>query len=426
MWRNSNAQPGMEARWAGELLPPAGRLLRAVAAPPSPGEVDGAGDGHAGDGSAHIDAHEDPKPLRGVHFCAESGPGPSGRRPEHLRDLLACPRRRVTRRLLALLDRLERMAGAGTLPVAMDWILRTRLLFIGKKNSTKPRPLRVGKFFRRMVAKHSLAELQPRILQRMLQARQCGVCLPGGTDVLIHWRDTVIKEIQSDVNHGVWAIIDLDWQNCYPSIEWDAIEDSVDRHLPELSRWTRWCHGARSAGEADGIAHGAAPPRQRATQPVILPSGTRHHADRGAEQGDPHGSLQCGLVLSDVSEAAEAAMMSACPNDPFMDVWCADDSQVVCRPAAVEHMLLAMDRAAAPKGIARGLGSDCKTHVRLIGHDDAISAFHGADAEQWITDYVRETRIVDAANSDFCLPWYRGWICSRTVRTIPRLRRQDQ
>ena len=69
------------------------------------------------------ESHSDPRPLQGVCFSAESAPGPSGRRPEHLRDILACPRKRVTRRLLLLLDRLEREADAGCMPESMRWIL---------------------------------------------------------------------------------------------------------------------------------------------------------------------------------------------------------------------------------------------------------------------------------------------------------------
>ena len=80
-----------ESQWARDLLPASGRPLRLPTRPP---QLVG---GHvpAEDGSSDApmtDSHSDPRPLRGVRFGAESGPGPSGRRPEHLRDILACPR----------------------------------------------------------------------------------------------------------------------------------------------------------------------------------------------------------------------------------------------------------------------------------------------------------------------------------------------
>ena len=35
--------------------------------------------------------------LKGVRFKALSAPGPTGARPEHLRELLACPNKRISR-----------------------------------------------------------------------------------------------------------------------------------------------------------------------------------------------------------------------------------------------------------------------------------------------------------------------------------------
>ena len=149
----------------------------------------------------------------------------------------------MTRRLLALLDRLEREADAGCRPASMQWILQMRLVYIGMKGCPKPQPLRVGELLRRIAAKKSLVRCQPPIVKRMLRSRQFGVSMPGGGECLIHWRSKVVKEIRSNASHGVWALLDVDFQNCYPSLEWDDIEDAVNRHVPELSCWTRWCHG---------------------------------------------------------------------------------------------------------------------------------------------------------------------------------------
>ena len=95
--------------------------------------------------------------LAGVRFKALSAPGPSGARPEHLRDMLQCGRRRVTNRLLRALPATQAFAKAGSLPPAWKWVLRTRLIFLRKKQGPKPRPLRVGELWRRVIAKHLLA-----------------------------------------------------------------------------------------------------------------------------------------------------------------------------------------------------------------------------------------------------------------------------
>ena len=389
-----------EATWAAEMLPSAGRELRAPRdVEPAQGAATQLGDVHGDD---DLDERDAPKPLQGVHFAAESAPGPSGRRPEHLRDLLACPRRRATRRLLFQLDRLQGDAARGQLPESLDWLLRTRVVYIDKKGSPKPRPLRVGELLRRVVAKRALWMNRPRVVQRMLKSRQFGVALPGGGECLIHWRATVVEEIRSDPAHGVWALIDLDWQNCYPSLEWDDVEESTERWVPALGPWTRWCHGIRveqPGGDADQAPE-TQPMVERACQPALLPSGGLHLTARGAEQGDPLGSLQCGLVLSDVSDDASVAREARAPGAPALDVWFADDAQVLCRPSLVELFLETMDAAAAGRGARRGRGADCKSRVRLIGHADALSTSN----DDWITDCVRESCFVDTPNAPFvCL-----------------------
>ena len=232
--------------------------------------------------------HDHPQPLKGVRFGPESGPGPSGRRPEHLQAMLRCRRRRSVNRLIRALHTTEQLAYSGALPPCWHWMLRTRLVFVSKKHSTTPRPIRIGELWRRVIAKHSLHRFQGRIRQHMIQSHQYEVCVPGGAETLIHARSVLEEAIQSDSASGVWAVIDLDWANCFPSLEWDDIGQAMQDLLPEVAAWTHWCH-------------------QRAA-PIDLPSGGTHAAGRGAEQGDPHGSLQCGLVLASRARAAAASL----------------------------------------------------------------------------------------------------------------------
>ena len=80
--------------------------------------------------------HSSPKPLAGVRFGPESAPGPSGRRPEHLRDMLACSRRRAVNRLQHALGDMQDMALTGKLPECWDWILNSRLVFLAKNQAS--------------------------------------------------------------------------------------------------------------------------------------------------------------------------------------------------------------------------------------------------------------------------------------------------
>ena len=86
--------------------------------------------------------------LRGVRFRAMSAAGPSGARPEHLRELVAVRDRRIANALLAAIDKFVKAAIGGELPDASRWLLNSRVVFLEKKNSTVPRPIRVGELWR--------------------------------------------------------------------------------------------------------------------------------------------------------------------------------------------------------------------------------------------------------------------------------------
>eukprot|EP00969_Alexandrium_andersonii_P296326 13095496-Alexandrium_andersonii.AAC.1 len=87
----------------------------------------------------------------------------------------------------------------------------------------------------------------------------------------------------------------------------------------------------------------------RVARPIALTSGLERVADCGAEQGDPRGNLRWegrARQLSGVSVDAERAVLGSTPDEPFVDVWYVDDSSILCRPAAVEPLPVAMDNAA--------------------------------------------------------------------------------
>ena len=249
-----------QQRWASELLPDtesaAPNPVRAAAPNNDPGVTD---------------TQELPRPRDGVHFARLSGPGPSGMRPEHLRDMLGCNWRRAVNRLIRALHATEVLAAAGALPACWRWMLGSRLVFIAKKNGRKPRPIRAGEVWRRTVAKHMLHQHNTKVRQWMVAAHQYGVAIPGG-ESLIHARRLLEDCLRLDPATGVWAVIDVDFVNAFPRFEWGAVDAAVAALLPELAAWTRWCH--------DDVAD------------IDLPSGDVHRARRGAEQGDPHGSLR--------------------------------------------------------------------------------------------------------------------------------------
>lgn len=176
--------------------------------------------------------------------------------------MLSCTRRRPIQRLLRALHVFESLATAGSLPDCWRWVLGSRLVFASKKHGPVPRPIRVGELWKRVSATHSLNRNIATARRAMLRVHQYGVAVPGGTDTLIHARAVLEQAIRADPANGVWAVIDVDFANAFPTLEKQAIEAAIAEFVPELSAWTRWCHGA---GPAD----------------VVLPSGDVHHSRRG-------------------------------------------------------------------------------------------------------------------------------------------------
>ena len=91
--------------------------------------------------------------MKGIRFSVLSAPGPSGARPEYLKEALHTPRRQVVSQLLTSLSVVVDAATNGTLPDAARWILDSRLVYLQKKNSLVPRPIRIGELLRRVIGK---------------------------------------------------------------------------------------------------------------------------------------------------------------------------------------------------------------------------------------------------------------------------------
>ena len=155
--------------------------------------------------------------LQGVKFRAMSALGPSGARPEHLRKLVAVRDRRVASLLLAAVGRFVRTGVAGELCDAARWLLRSRLVFLRKKSGPKPRPIRIGDLWRRVIAKR-LVDANREAIQRVcLAARQFGVAVPGGSEGLVHFRVALEKHLGKEALEAL-AVIDVDFCNAFPSL----------------------------------------------------------------------------------------------------------------------------------------------------------------------------------------------------------------
>ena len=166
---------------------------------------------------------------------------------------------------------------------------------------------------------------------------------------------------------NVSALLDIDFQNAFPSIEWDSIREAVDALLPQLSAWCAWCHEAPTN--------------------IVLPSGRISACNRGAEQGDPLGPIYCAVVLALVLDQSKAKLDAL--GVSVSDVWYMDDGQVVCQPMHVDLVLRTIDEIALKVGLVRGRGENAKTVCRLIGPPSEKSKV----GPEWFTEYMRESSV---------------------------------
>ena len=135
---------------------------------------------------------------------------------------------------------------SGQLPSTWRWSLDSRVVFIAKKGSHVPRPLRVGELWRRIFGKWILQRNLGRVRRAMLDSAQYAVAIPGSTDILIHARRAFREAVTSDPSMGVWVEVDVDFANAFPSLEHDSIDEAMQRLVPGVAPWCSWSHAEAS------------------------------------------------------------------------------------------------------------------------------------------------------------------------------------
>ena len=81
--------------------------------------------------------------------------------------MLACPNKRIARRLVGSVSTFVDAAKRGRLSVGTRFILDSRLVYLRKKRGEVPRPIRVGELWRRVVAKRLLHDHEADIAKNL-------------------------------------------------------------------------------------------------------------------------------------------------------------------------------------------------------------------------------------------------------------------
>ena len=157
------------------------------------------------------------------HTSAERGRG--GHAPQ---EAIFARTRRAGSQLRIAISEFFAVAAAGELADSARWLLDSRLVFLKKKIGPAPRPVRIGECWRRVVGKKLVHETRSEAQSLFLGLRQYGIAVPGGTDVLVHFRG-VLEKMPCKRTRAKSLL---------------CLRDAVKKYIPKLSAWTGWVRRA--------------------------------------------------------------------------------------------------------------------------------------------------------------------------------------
>ncbi len=166
-------------------------------------------------------------------------------------------------------------------PLSEEEIDQAHLSAPSASGPPKVRPIQMGEFLRKWVSKR-LHKLNEADISRVMAAmRRLGVGTSGGAEALATLHQLLYEVWRDGDLERPLARIKIDERNCFGSLEWPAIRRASQEELPRHFVVACWKHAAVSAVEQQGVAPAA--------------------KDRGAEQGDVDGPLECSLTLGGVA-----------------------------------------------------------------------------------------------------------------------------
>ena len=204
-------------------------------------------------------------------FPAGSSGGPDGFRPQHMVDLIGC--KETGHDLLSLVTSFVNLLLSGKCPPRVVRILFGGRLIALRKKDGGIRPIAVGYYWRRLVAKCANA-YGIELLANFFSPSQLGVGVAGGCEAAIHAARRFLCEAPSD-----YVLAKLDFSNAFNCLHRDTMLSAVAERLPQIYRF---CHLSYSV-------------------PTSLVFGEFEIESReGAQQGDPLGPLLFCLTLQPV------------------------------------------------------------------------------------------------------------------------------
>jgi hypothetical protein len=205
-------------------------------------------------------------------FPRGSAGGPSGLRPQHLKDaMVAGWGDEVARQLRNVANKMAR----GEIPeAARPYVLGAALTALAKPEGKGLRPVAAGETIRRVVAK-GLWGLIKEETKEKLEPAQVGVGTSMGAEMLVHTVSGWLRR-NGDKRDAVLAMLDL--SNAFNEVDRWAVRSGSRNMAHSLVPWVDACYGKPTA---------------------LILGGNRLDSRRGVQQGDPLGPALFGMAIQE-------------------------------------------------------------------------------------------------------------------------------
>ena len=211
-------------------------------------------------------------------FPAETAPGPTGLRVQHLRDACVAG---GTDALLTQLAAVVSLVSQGIAPTTIAPVLAGAGLVALPKPSGGVRPIAVGELLRRLVGKCLMASVREEA-RHYFWPSQVGVGVKGGAEKAVH---TVRAWMQRNSSSSQKVLVKLDFANAFNCVSRQVALREVAAKFPGLARFATWCYQMPSS-----LRFGS----------FTLESQT------GVQQGDPLGPLLFAAAIHPLASTLRA------------------------------------------------------------------------------------------------------------------------
>lgn len=228
-----------------------------------------------------------------ISFNMGSAGGLDSLRPSHLRDLLSFSSGAAGKNLLRSLTNLCNFMLAGKVNPEICPILYGASLIALKKKDGSSRPIAIGSFLRRLVAKLCCFKIK-NFLGDKFRPVQFGFGSPGGCEAVAHAARVYLFNNQEN-NDKVF--LKIDYKNAFNMIRRDSMLQAVAENTPELFAFLDQCYRNPS---------------------FLLYGNNLINSARGVQQGDPLGPALFCLTINNLTRSIS----------PEFNCWYLDDGSI--------------------------------------------------------------------------------------------------